>query len=233
MAFKVTTAPTVEPLLIGDAVVKQALRVIDTAEDTYIALLLAKAREAAEQLTWRALITQTITLAMDRFPAPGLETASANWYGPAWGTGPGPLTTTKPEGVTGYEILLPRSPLQAVTSVQYYDTDGTLQTLAPSAYLVDTFSEPARITPAVGTAWPSTQNRANAVLVAFTAGYGASGAVVPQGILHWILLVTATLYENREMVAILTRGRAEQLPYVDSLLTNYRVTLFNPPAYWA
>lgn len=233
MPYKIITAPTAEPLLISDPVVKQALRVIDTAEDAYIAMLLSKAREAAEQLTWRALITQTITLAMDRFPAPGLDTASANWYGPSWGTGPGPLTTAKPDGVTGYEILLPRSPVQAVTGIQYIDPDGALQTLSPSAYLVDTYSEPARITPAVGTAWPGTQNRANAVLVTFAAGYGASGAAVPQGILHWILLVTATLYENREMVAILTRGRAEQLPYVDSLLTNYRVALQSPPAYWA
>jgi len=71
------------------------------------------------------------------------------------------------------------------------------------------------------------------VLVTFTAGYGANAAAVPQGILHWILLVTATLYENREMVAILSRGKAEQLPYVASLLSNHRVTLFAPPAYWA
>lgn len=233
MAFKVTTAPAAEPLLITDAVVKQALRVIDTAEDAYIAMLLTKAREAAEHLTWRALVTQTITLAMDKFPGPSMETASANWYGPAWGISPGPLTTVKPDGTTGYEILLPRSPLRSVTSIQYYDTDGVLQTLASGAYIVDTISEPGRITPAAGTAWPSTQNRANAVLITFDAGYGANGATVPQGILHWILLVTATLYENREMVAILTRGKIEQLPYVDGLLSNHRVALFNPPSYWA
>lgn len=233
MAFKITTAPTVEPLLASDAVVKQALRIIDSAEDDYVNMLLAKAREWAEQLTWRALITQTITLVMDRFPGPSLETASANWYGPAWGVGPGPLTTTKPDGITGYEILLPRAPLQAVTSIKYIDTGGVQQTLAAGAYLVDSYSEPARITPAVGTAWPGTQNRSNAVEIIFTAGYGSSSAAVPQGILHWILLVAATLHENREMVAILTRGKAEQLPYVNSLLINHRVSLSNPPVYWA
>ena len=233
MAFKITVAPAVEPLLITDAVVKQSLRVIDNAEDASITLWLGKAREAAEQITWRALITQTIVLAMDKFPGPSLETSSANWYGPSWGTGPGPLTTARFDGSTGYEVWLPRSPLQSVSSIQYYDQAGTLQTLDPSAYLVDSFSEPARITPAPATTWPATQNRANAVLITFVAGYGSTGAAVPTGILHWILLMAATLYENREMVAVLPKGKVELLPYVDGLLTNHAIRLSNPPAYWA
>lgn len=232
MGFKVTTPPAVEPLLITDPVVKQALRVIDSNEDTYLTMLLTMAREAAELLTWRALITQTITLSLDKFPAPGLETASANWYGPAWGVSPGPLTTTRQDGTTGYEIWLPRAPLQAVTGITYYDDSNTLQTLAPSAYLVDAVSEPGRVVPAIGTAWPSTANRPNAVQVTYTAGYGASGAAVPQSILHWILLMTATMYENRELVAVLNRGRLEELPYVASLLTRWSVRTHNPPAYW-
>src|SRR6516225_628907 len=109
MPFQVTTAPAVEPLLVTDPVVKQSLRVIDTAEDALITMLLTKAREAAEQVLWRALITQGITLTMDAFPNPSLNTASANWYGPSWGVGPGPLTVSRPDGTTGYEIYLPRS----------------------------------------------------------------------------------------------------------------------------
>lgn len=233
MAYKITTAPAVEPLLVTDAIVKQTLRVIDTAEDALITMLLSKSREAAEQFTWRALITQTITLALDKFPAPGLETASSNWYGPSWGTGPGPLTVARPDGIMGQEILLPRSPLQSLSSIQYYDPAGALQTLASSAYLVDNFSEPGRITPAPDTTWPATQARANAVLITFVAGYGGSGASVPQSILHWILLMTATLYENREMVAILSRGVVGELPYVNSLLLGHRVSICSPPAYWA
>jgi hypothetical protein len=232
MPFQVTTAPAVEPLLVTDPVVKQSMRVIDTAEDALITMLLTKAREAAEQVLWRALITQGITLSMDGFPNPSQNFASANWYGPSWGVGPGPLTVSRPDGLTGYEIYLPRSPVQSVTSIQYYDPSGALQTLDPSQYIVDNISEPARIVPAPGTAWPATQNRVNAVKVVFTAGYGNSGTNVPSGILHWILLTTGTFYENREMVAVLNRGKVEVLPYVQGLLDSYSLRSFNPPSYW-
>jgi uncharacterized phiE125 gp8 family phage protein len=232
MPFKVTTPPAAEPLLVTDAVVKMSMRVIDTAEDALITMLLTKAREAAEQLTWRALITQGITLTMDQFPMPGCNVSSANWYGPSWGVGPGPLTVSRPDGTTGYEIYLPRSPVQNVSAITYYDTNGTQQTLDPSTYIFDTISEPARIVPAPNATWPATQNRINAVSVVYTAGYGASGAAVPAGIMHWILLTTGTFYENREMVAVLNKGKVELLPYVDGLLDSYAIRRFDPPDYW-
>lgn len=232
MAFRVTTPPSVEPLLVTDAVVKQALRVIDQEEDAFISMLLARAREAAEQYCWRALITQQITLVMDKFPSPGLETASSNWYGPAWGVTPGPLTVAKPSGITGMEIYLPRPPLQSVQAITYYDAGGVLQTLAPSAYLVDTFAEPGRITPAPGVVWPATQNRANAVTIAYTAGYGNTAAAVPLAIQQWMLLLTATLYENRELVAVMERGAVAELPYIQGLLQPYAVRIAGAPDYW-
>ncbi|CAJ3064903.1 Uncharacterised protein [Burkholderia pseudomallei] len=48
---------------------------------------------------------------------------------------------------------------------------------------------------------------------------------VPEGIRHWILLRTGSLYENREEVAILNRGKVEELPFVAGLLDPYRLTL--------
>lgn len=232
MPFKVTTAPASEPLLVTDPIVKQTMRIIDTAEDALITMLLTRAREAAEQVTWRALISQGITLTMDQFPMPGSNVSSSNWYGPSWGVGPGPLTVSRADGKTGYEILLPRSPVQTVSAITYYDVSGTLQTLDPSQYIVDNISEPARVVPASGATWPGTQNRVNAVQVVYTAGYGASSANVPAGILHWILLMTGTFYENREMVAVLNKGKVELLPYVNGLLDNYGLQNFNPPSYW-
>lgn len=232
MAFKLTSSPAAEPLSISDAVVKQTLRVIDTAEDAYITLLLQKARETAEKVTRRAFITQSWLMTLDKFPAPGLETTSANWYGPAWGTGPGPLTVTRPDGQSLTEIYVPKCPIQSIDSIKYYDQTGTLQTLDPSAYITDLVSEPARIMPAPNTAWPATYNMPNAVQVAFTAGYGASGTSVPAEIKHWILMTVATLYENREAVAILNRGQVHELPYIDTLLDNSRVFTFDPPSYW-
>lgn len=231
MALKLTLPPAVEPVTVAD--LKVSMRVIDTYEDAFITELAQMAREAAEQITRRALITQSWLMTMDKFPSPGLETSSANWYGPAWGTGPGPLTVTRPDGVTQFEIWVPKCPVVSIDSIKYTDQSGTLQTLDPSTYIVDLNSEPARITPAVNASWPATLNIANAVQVAFTSGFGSSGASVPAKIRNWIRVMASTMYENREMVAILNRGQVHELPYVDTLLDNHRVVTFDTPSYWS
>jgi uncharacterized phiE125 gp8 family phage protein len=48
---------------------------------------------------------------------------------------------------------------------------------------------------------------------------------VPEGIRNWILIRTGSLYENREEVAILNRGRVEELPFINGLLDPYRQSL--------
>lgn len=49
--------------------------------------------------------------------------------------------------------------------------------------------------------------------------------VVPSGIRQWICLRAGSMYENREEVAILNRGKVEELPFVDSLLWPYMTSL--------
>ncbi len=64
-----------------------------------------------------------------------------------------------------------RSPLRSVSSIQYLDTAGDLQTLDASRYRVDNYSCPGRITPAYGDSWPSTYPVMNAVIVTYVAGH--------------------------------------------------------------
>jgi len=53
-------------------------------------------------------------------------------------------------------------------------------------------------------------------------GTGQSFAgVIPEGLKAWLKIRLATLYENREEVAIMTRGKIDALPYVDRLLDPY------------
>jgi uncharacterized phiE125 gp8 family phage protein len=85
------------------------------------------------------------------------------------------------------EIELPKPPLVSVVHIKYYDADGAQQTLDPSAYQVDTSAEPGLILPAIGTKWPQTCVRKNAVEVQFTCGYGATDASVPDGIKGYVL----------------------------------------------
>lgn len=211
---------------IADASLGAGAPTSNTTGDPFLAILIGAARAHAETITRRALVTQSWKLALDEFPKPGMNISSANWYGPQWGTMPGPLSVARVDGRTGFEIVLPLPPLQTVDSIKYYDaTTGLLTTLDPSQYIVDNVSEPARITPAPNTTWPATQNRINAVEVTFTCGYGAAAAV-PQGIKNWLLLRIGSLYENRQEVAVMQRGKLEPLPFVDGLLDPFRVIIY-------
>lgn len=75
------------------------------------------------------------------------------------------------------EIELRRPPVHAVTSIQYRDIGGALQTLSPAAYQLDLTSEPARVRTVDGGWWPHTNNSLNAVVVTFEAGYATANDV--------------------------------------------------------
>jgi uncharacterized phiE125 gp8 family phage protein len=114
------------------------------------------------------------------------------------------------------ELLMP--PVASVESLTYFDEAGTLQTLAPSAWLLDAASEPARLVPAVGSEWPATQCRPSAVTVNYTAGYPVGA--IPATINQWILLAVADLYNNRERSS--DKPKVPQ-NFADSLLDTYRI----------
>lgn len=186
-ALKTYAAPTVEPLTVDQ--VMEHLR-LDEYE-TMLPLLIASARASAEAATSLALMTQTLDLYLDAFPAA--------------------------------EIILPRSPLQSVTSITYTDTDGATQTLAASEYLVDTASAPPRIVPAYGKSWPSTRQQLNAVKVRFVCGH-TDTASVPADVKAWMLLSIGTAYEHRESIA--TGEDFVEMPHIDRLVAANRVHNF-------
>jgi hypothetical protein len=224
MGLVITAQPQDEPVSITEA--KLHLRISDSTDDTLIDALITATRQHAEMVTRRALITQSWKLVLDQFPNPTMNVASANWYGPQWGTSPGPLTMLPLQGSTGYEIYLPNPPLQSVDSIKYMDTNNVQQTLtAGTDYFVDIYSEPARILPANSKTWPSTINQINAIEVAFTCGYGVANAV-PQAIKNWMLMRMGAMYENREEIIVAQRIVVAELPFVDGLLEPWRVVKY-------
>jgi uncharacterized phiE125 gp8 family phage protein len=184
MSLKLITAPASEPITLAEA--KLHLRVDSTDDDTLITTLVVAARQGAEHITGRAIISQTLELALDEFDD---------------------------------VIRLPRPPLVSITSIKYLNDAGVLTTMAEADYILDGHSEPARITPAYGTTWPTTRCQQNAVLIRYVAGY-ANAAAVPQEIKQWMLLRIGMLYENRESVS--AGVTLAELPYVDRLLDAYR-----------
>lgn len=130
------------------------------------------------------------------------------------------------------ELWLPRAaPLQSVTSVKYYASDGTLTTLtAADTYLVDTVSEPGRVIRKPDTAWPTLQSdRQSRIEVTYVAGW-TSVAAMPQPIKQAALLLVGHWYKNRDAVS---GNPAQTVPMaVDTLLSSYRVWWRAPVCAW-
>lgn len=187
---------------------KLHLRVDVDDDDALIGSLIAAARQAAETITGRQLMTARWKLVLDAFP--GATFAHA-------GTG---ATFSLP----AHAVLLAKCPVQSVISIEYLDMNGTLQTMHAEDYVLDAACEPARLSPAFGKSWPPTLPQIGAITVTFDAGYGLASAV-PEGIKSWIKLRVGSLYGHREEVSVLTRGRIDPLPFVDGLLDGYRVSL--------
>ncbi|EXI92139.1 MAG: Phage gp6-like head-tail connector protein [Candidatus Accumulibacter sp. BA-94] len=204
MPLQLVTPPAAEPVSLAEA--KLHLRVDFPDEDALIASLITAARQAAETVTGRQLVTARWKLVLDSFPGPSLMGVPAG------------LSFSLP----GHAILLPKSPVQSVFAIEYLDMAGAMQTMPPAEYTVDAACEPARVTPVFGRIWPIALPQIGAVAVTFDAGYGTA-ASVPEGLKSWIKLRVGSLYAHREEVALLTRGKIEPLPFIDGLLDPYKV----------
>jgi len=177
--YKITTAPTTEPVTLTEA--KAHLRVDFTDDDTLIESLIGAATAAAEEFTNRALMAQTITHVLPGFPCGDMFR--------------NPFAA----------IRLFKSPFASLTSITYYDADDAAQTLDVSGndadVIVVSTAEPATISPWItnmADGWPATNpDRPNAVTIVYAAGY-ANAAAVPKPIKQAMLLMIGAWYERRE-----------------------------------
>lgn len=200
MALQLITGPSVEPVTVDE--LKLHARISGDSEDTLLAIYIKAARGLCEGKLNRALIDQTWRLTLDQFGS------------------------VDHRGAVLPDIQLQMPTVRSITSVQYIDPNGDVQTLASSAYALDAATTPGWLFPADGTEWPDTDDVINAVTITFVAGFGADATAVPDAIKAWILLTAATLYGNRESVD--ASGRVGEMPcrFVDSLLDFWTI-------YWA
>lgn len=152
---------------------KDHLRVDSTAEDSLIDGLVSAARSLSEQKTRRAFVQQTLDYQVDDFP---------DFDG---------------------DIRLPRPPLQSVSQVTYTTTDGVVNTVSSSKYVVDSNSEPGRIVLKDGEDWPDDELQVGgAVSVRYIAGYSSNATGVPVQIRQAMKLMIGHWYENREQTVV-------------------------------
>ena len=156
MAYKLLVEPAIEPITLADA--KQHLRMEVSDDDALITLLIAAARQYAEQLTRTSFITQQWSLVLDAFPGPSLMGVPAGL----------------PCSLPGHAILLEHGPVQSIDSITYVDMSSTVQTMPSANYIADMAGLLTRVTPKFGQIWPITLPQIASVSVNFTAGYGTS-----------------------------------------------------------
>ena len=193
MALVLTSGPAVEPVSLAEA--KTHLRVDGSAEDTLISSLIITSRLHVEAALGLALITQSWSCFLDAWPA------SAS---------------------SGSVVKLPLRPVQAIAGVLLYGPDESVETIAPETYLLDGAGVPPRLVRQGALAWPAPKRTANAIEIAFVAGYGDAAADVPAPIRQAILLLVAHWYEHREPVEI-GSSLAAVPQMVSELLHPYRM----------
>jgi uncharacterized phiE125 gp8 family phage protein len=139
----------------------------DDSRDGRLLSLAKAATNLAERVTGRSLLTQTWRLALD------WGFYRCHWYD---------------------EIVLPRPPVQSITSVQYTDPDGATQTLDAAKYKLSADSQPATLAPTFGESWPATQHIREAVRITYVAG-GLTPADVPEDAKLGILLAVQSWFD--------------------------------------
>ena len=120
------------------------------------------------------------------------------------------------------KIILPRAPIQSVSSIKYIDTNGAEQTLSSAVYTVDTDAEPGQVYLAYEQSWPDIRTMEKAVDVEYIAGYGDAGTDVPQVIKQAMLLLVGHYYERREETIVGTIISTVPMAY-EPLLSEKRI----------
>jgi uncharacterized phiE125 gp8 family phage protein len=197
------TAPAFDPISLSEA--KAHCRVTSTDEDGLLVGYILAARQYVENETCKRLITQTLDYTIDY-----------DW----------PCKFVR--GCYESRIEFPIGPVQSVTSISYIDSNGAIQTLSTSDYVlrnagVAMQSGDAYIEPAYGVTWPSVRWQGAAIIVRFVAGWDLSN--VPNPLMQAMRMLLAHATENREAVV---NGSFTEVPLgVESFLSSYRDRRFS------
>jgi uncharacterized phiE125 gp8 family phage protein len=96
-------------------------------------------------------------------------------------------------------VTIPRGPVRAITSVIVYDGDGEPQAVDLEGHLLDGQARPARL-------WlrdvPQPGRPLNGIEVEFSAGFGESGADVPETLKRAMLFHVAAMFACRGVFAV-------------------------------
>ncbi|CAN7146669.1 head-tail connector protein [Pararhizobium sp. LjRoot238] len=115
-------------------------------------------------------------------------------------------------------IQIVRGPVQTIEGVTVYDADGTPGEIDVSGFVLDGRARPARL---ILPEQPAPGRAINGIEIDFSAGFGATGADVPDTLKRAMLLHAALLYEFRGAVTPEDQPAAVPAGY-DRLIAPFR-----------
>lgn len=98
------------------------------------------------------------------------------------------------------DVQLRRTPVQSITSIEYYDRENALQTATVGDFRLYGDADNAFVRPETGQSWPALYPRPDALRISYVAGYGDSPLEVPAELRTAALMLVAHWYERREAV---------------------------------
>lgn len=155
--------------------VKEHLKISGEDYDSQLLRLIEVVTQYAEAATGRDLINKTWKGYLDGFPS-GCGSCCAYC-------------------TCSDSIQVRKSKLQSITSIQYY-TGGVLTTFASTDYYFTDEADYSKIYLVDGKSWPTTDNRKQAVVITFVAGYGDDDCNVPKLLKQAMLSQLTVLFEN-------------------------------------
>jgi uncharacterized phiE125 gp8 family phage protein len=182
-----TSAPASEPVTAAE--LRTHLRTDSTElPDAEANTLITDARTEIENMTGLAFITQSWRLSLDRWPAGG----------EAWWDGVREMSITElARTSTIQSLVIPRWPLQSITSVTVYDEGSNATTITvANVFDIDIYQTPGRITLKRGQTWPVALRANNAIQIIYVSGF-ANAAAVPSPMKRAVKQLAAFLYSNR------------------------------------
>jgi len=186
-SIELVTAPATEPVTVAEA--KSHARIETSADDALLSTYITGARQLVEQITGRALITQTWKLTLDNWPGTRVD----DWWD-------GVLDLPISYGESAL-VEIRKAPFIAISSVATLDESDVSTAWASSNYYVDKRHGFGRLIKKQGATWPVIVGRDfGAIQINFTAGYGADPMQVPIALRQAIRDIVAHWYENREAV---------------------------------
>ena len=178
----------------------------DTTNDTRLENLQWEAIDFIERYLNRSLLTQT------------RQQIRSSWGGiaPFFNYYFQGASYPQPVNTAPYVMHLPRPPLQSVSSITYYDTNNTLQTLSSSLYTVITDDNgPGRVVRNINATYPAVYPREDCITIQYVSGWTS----LPWSIQRAICLLIGHFNESREAAS---DKQLYSIPFgVENLLNAY------------